>query len=347
MFTRSLPNNGKGASKRPSGGRGGNATSNIALWSAVALQQHMVQNSGLQGILPHAVPRPVQPTGGGPNRLSLAQKMGLVEAPPPPPTEPQWETCVAKAAYRNEAKQPCAICCEPFLATSSHAQVILDCSHVFHQTCINQLEKFARRAGHQPACPICRRLCYHKRVHYEGKAQVQNHAATRIQALMRGILARKKFLKMRLHADPKFRSDYAYEQLRGISDSYMAYAVSREKEVDSFLEEIDLTRQIANADMMSRQDWEAIREQILSRHESLECPICMGSIGCGAPSPTAGTPSSAAMHQQVQAGVMLSCSHCFHAPCIVAFENVALAKPGSVAKCPVCRAGYRKRPLVD
>jgi hypothetical protein len=344
MFTRSLPTNtavgGKGGASRGGAGRSGGS---IALWSAVALQQHMVQHSGLHGILPNAAPRrPLPPAPAGSSstlpsstRLSLAQKMGLVEAPPPPPTEPQWESCVQKAATRNDVRQPCAICCEPFLATVEHAQVILDCSHVFHQTCIQQLEKFARRTGNQPTCPICRRQGYHKRLHCEGKVQAQHHAATRIQSLIRGVLARKRALRLRLQRDPKFRSDYAYEQLRGISDSYMAYAVSREKEVDSFLEGIDLARQIAAADMMSAKDWESIRNQVLSRHESLECPICMGVVGGG---------GGGGAHQP---GVMLSCAHCFHSPCFAAYESVALAKPGAVARCPVCRSGYRKRPLVD
>lgn len=314
------------------------------LWSAVALQQHMLRN--VQGLPSNPLRPSVQPR---PGKLTLAEKMGLVEAPPPPPTDSEWEVAVNKSKHRHDCGSMCSICQVQFVSSSTEGQVILSCSHVFHETCIKQFEKFARRVGATPMCPLCRAPRYHKRVHYEGKAQVQHHAAAKIQALVRGVLQRRKYLKLRLKSNPQFRVDYAYLQLHQISDMYVARAAAREKEVDTFLEELDLTRQKAVADMMSDNDWHQIRAKILDRHDSLECPICMGTVDHG----TEGMASTNSSTQRNQP-YMLSCSHCFHGPCLDSFESFQLAavKQSSnalqaIPRCPVCRAGYAKRSLLD
>lgn len=321
------------------------------LWSAVALQQHMLRS--MQGLPTNLQPVSLPREG----KLTLAEKMGLVEAPPPPPSETEWQHAVSKSLHRHDCGRECAICQVAFVASSDTAQVILSCSHVYHETCIKQFEKFVRKSGADVSCPICRAPKYHKRIHYEGKAQVQNHAASRIQALVRGVQQRRRYLAMRIRANPQFRVDYAVEQLRTISDAYVIRAAAREKQVDRFLEDLDLTRQKAIADMYSDDDWQGIREKILSRHDSLECPICMGTID-------AAQESSGQQQQQrsepLPQAYMLSCAHCFHGPCITSFEKFAAAALKgsdttpptemmilSIPRCPVCRAGYAKRSLLD
>ena len=332
-------------------------------------------------------------------KLTLAQKMGLVEAPPAPPEEEVWEVAQKKAVNRGDALHPCSICHESFaLLQNTSAQVILDCSHVFHLTCLKQFEKFTRKAQGRDfvrQCPVCRHGHYHKRIHYAGKAQIQNHASTKIQSAMRGFLARKKYLKMRLSADPKFKSDYYFNKLSSMADAYLSYAVAREKEVDRFLEEVDLQRQRAVADMMSPADWQLLRAKAitsiqqaneakrrrleekqqqqlktkplmiaydgsvtesreeeyggsgLSPEEEMEgdvsCPICMNDI----------LPQ---YRQQQKEGAgstpfLLSCGHCFHNHCLSTFETFTnQQQPGGAAvipRCPLCRAGYVKKLLVE
>lgn len=291
-------------------------------------------------------------------RLSLAQKMGLVEAPPPPPDEEEWEAVVHRAVYRGDALHPCAICHESFAVANSSPQVVLSCSHVFHQTCLAQFEKFIRKSGASRSCPCCRKANYHKRVHYAGMAQIQRHAAARIQAVMRGVLARKRYLTLRLKSNPKFKSDYYFNKLQNMSDAYLNYSIVREKEVDRFLEEIDLQRQRAVADMMTRADWANLRATAWKNINALDyiastlgqasgevptitnfnglkeghgggvdCPICMVKIAPG----------------HAKDVVLLSCSHCFHRTCLATFET--FNKEMKIPRCPMCRAGYTKQSL--
>lgn len=335
--------------------KGGSGSKQTQLWSAVALQQHMLRS--MQG-LPNANPQSQRTGGseGGQQRLTLAERMGLVEAPPSAPTEDEWSFAVDKSTHRNDCGKECAICKSTFVSSHASAQVILSCSHVFHEQCIKQFEKFARRAGATASCPLCRSARYHKRVFYQGKAQVQNHAAAKIQAHVRGFLARKRYLTLRLRANPKFRIDYAATQLKAISDTYTIRATLREKQLDKFLDDLDLTRQKAVADMFSRRDWEEVRNKVLSRHDGLECPICMGTIDAEQEQ------STTTVRAQAPHAYMLSCAHCFHGPCLESFESFAAASAvdaasrisgissdmiSNIPRCPVCRAGYAKRSLID
>ena len=314
--------------------------------------------------------------GGWPGeRLSLAQKMGLVEAPPPAPNEEEWSAVVSRAAHRGDSLRPCAICHESFALPTSSPQVLLNCSHVFHETCLKQFEKFVRKSGGERRCPICRKAHYHKRVHYEGTAQIQRHAAAKIQAVIRGAIARKRYLKLRLESNPKFKSDYYFKKLQDMTDVYLNYSIAREKEVDRFLEEVDLQRQRAVAEMMNKADWDALRAKVwkavtaisglddddtgnvavitnsgeLQEPEEgyancgVDCPICMGRV----------KPELAADAD------LLSCGHCFHRPCLMTFEkfneaaangnNTNSSKIGAkpyIPRCPLCRKGYMKQPLV-
>ncbi|GLC35394.1 hypothetical protein PLESTB_000569400 [Pleodorina starrii] len=72
-------------------------------------------------------------------------------------------------------------------------------------------------------------------------------------------------------------------------------------------------------------DWDAVVARARARG-SLECPICLGSIS-----------------RRGNEGIAwLSCTHCFHVDCIMAFEAFELASGGALS-CPVCRSGYRRR----
>ncbi|GIL96363.1 hypothetical protein Vretimale_2221, partial [Volvox reticuliferus] len=72
-------------------------------------------------------------------------------------------------------------------------------------------------------------------------------------------------------------------------------------------------------------DWDAVMARARARG-SLECPICLGDIS-----------------RRGNEGIAwLSCTHCFHVDCIMAFEAFELASGGTLS-CPVCRSGYRRR----
>ena len=83
-------------------------------------------------------------------KLSLAQKRGLVEPPPPKLTESEWHTVEKKSQKRHE--DICPICREQFKLSE---QVILSCGHVFHRKCLRSFERFVRSS--KRACPICRK----------------------------------------------------------------------------------------------------------------------------------------------------------------------------------------------
>jgi len=88
--------------------------------------------------------------------LTLAQKYNLVKRPPEPLTEEQWAEAHAASKARSNVGEMCAICRDDFRAGD---QVLLSCSHVFHERCIKSFEKFA----HEKCCPICRSAQYQKR----------------------------------------------------------------------------------------------------------------------------------------------------------------------------------------
>lgn len=288
--------------------------------------------------------------------------MGLVEIPPPPPAKEEWEVILAKQRVRvveeKAGEYSCSICMERFITDSNNPQVLLDCSHVFHKTCLEQFEKFICRAREKKACPLCRKTHYHKKVLVEGPVQLRTIAAVKIQSLFRGVIARKRCQKLQWKANPVLAADYAYEQLKGISDKYLARAVAREKEVDDIIERMDLERQKALADLMNKSDWEAIRERILLRavgagdggyqqqhhHDDdddcgVDCPICLAPVV-----------GSDGVEHSTNSAVMLSCSHFFHRPCLDSFERIQQASGNGsgtivIPRCPVCRAAYAKMAL--
>lgn len=136
----------------------------------------------------------------------------------------------------------------------------MSCSHVFHERCFTQFEKFVQRQRRHDAhlfvfaannvnnrihnnlvnrhsvsevhnnltdmelpirvrlaCPVCRSVHYHKRVFYAGKAAAQRAAVVRIQALVRGFCARRRYLRRRLQLNSDFRKQYVQSHLARLS----------------------------------------------------------------------------------------------------------------------------------
>ncbi|GAX79225.1 hypothetical protein CEUSTIGMA_g6665.t1 [Chlamydomonas eustigma] len=85
----------------------------------------------------------------------------------------------------------------------------------------------------------------------------------------------------------------------------------------------------ANAWACEVVDWHAVVTKAKERGER-DCPICIGALG-----------------RRGKMGVAwLSCTHCFHLDCIMAFEAFELSHGGSPS-CPVCRAAYQRRCFSD
>ncbi|XP_037613338.1 RING finger protein 32 [Sebastes umbrosus] len=87
------------------------------------------------------------------------------------PPESDWDRIQSQVIQRDV--RDCPICltalCSPSLptetATSSHQQcrrtVLLSCSHLFHQRCLEAFEAFSIES--RPSCPLCRSV-YHKKL---------------------------------------------------------------------------------------------------------------------------------------------------------------------------------------
>jgi hypothetical protein len=103
------------------------------------------------------------------NRLSLAERLGLVDKPPLPKSQAEWRQIENKFLHRtmkNITEESCPICYENL---QFNDQVILSCSHVFHSTCLKSFEVFMRNKGKPKACPICRLTNYDSKPFVEGQ----------------------------------------------------------------------------------------------------------------------------------------------------------------------------------
>lgn len=214
-----------------------------------------------------------------PAPLTLAQKLGLVEAPEQLLSENDWQNVKTKSNERDDSKLPCVICKEDF---GTQEQVLLSCSHVFHRACLQAFERFTGKK----TCPMCRREQYQTRVIHEGAKQHRNKCATMIQAAWRGYVVRCWYMKLRETVpptDPKLKKKFYASRLSSITDRMLR---SCDFNIDVFLTEIDenlaASRAIfrnfdATFNIMSEEQWEEVQLKAVTRQE-LECPICLGAL---------------------------------------------------------------------
>lgn len=345
----------------------GKNSSNMAL-AAVALQDHMSRSLSLQDPfkkkkLNHRLPvakgtnervqqnlrktgKPSKNESGKqeynldpkPAPLSLAQKMGLIEAPELLLSEKEWKEVKEKSNSRQDSALPCVICKEDF---GLQQQVLLSCSHVFHRACLEAFEKFSGRKS----CPMCRKEQYQRRIIHEGAREHRLKCATRIQAAWRGFIVRQWYKKLRQTVppkDPKLRKKFYEDKFQNISDRLLQSMEARNQRVDDLLLEIDQSiaasrhaiRQIdGNIEgTMAEAHWDQVQLQAVQRAVS-DCPICIMPLG------EEGVHLS---NNPSRPTVLLSCSHVFHATCLQAFEEFSLDKHHV---CPVCRSLYEKKLL--
>ncbi|XP_067908033.1 RING finger protein 32 isoform X1 [Heterodontus francisci] len=280
--------------------------------------------------------------------LTLAQKMGLVDAPKAPLTDSEWQLVKKRSVQQGDSAQPCVICREEF---GIHQQVLLSCSHVFHRICMQAFEKFSGRKS----CPMCRKEQYQTRVIHDGARLYRIKCAIRIQAHWRGYIVRKWYKQLRRTVPPKdrkLRRRFYEDKLQEINDRLVR---SCDINIDELFSEIDqslaTSRRVLqqferqHVHTISEDEWEQIQLKAIQR-EVFDCPICITPLDhlnntmCHAASE--GPDGRKKCGPSVRQTVLLSCSHTFHYTCLKAFEDFS---EGEEHICPLCRSTYEKKIL--
>ncbi|XP_061096676.1 RING finger protein 32 [Conger conger] len=330
--------------------------------TAVALQDHISRNLSLCDPLPERhkssqrKQKPRKPSAGNtvgqrghhrddgpeekeyvldpcPPPMTLAQKLGLADAPPAPLTVDEWSRVKWRSVDQGDSSQPCAICREEFRL---QPQVLLSCSHVFHRVCLQAFERFSGRK----CCPMCRKEQYQTRVIHDGARLYREKSAVRIQACWRGYVVRKWYGEVRKTVPPKdkgLRRKFFEQKFQELSDSLVR---SCDTDVEEFLSAIDCELAWSRSALCQfeeqrvsetkEEDWDKIQEKA-ARQEARDCPICLAPLCLGTGRTEAGG----------RRGVLLlSCSHLFHRCCLEAFETFCLERR---PVCPLCRSLYHKR----
>ncbi|XP_065904743.1 RING finger protein 32-like [Dysidea avara] len=291
-----------------------------------------------------------------PPPLSLAQRIGLVEAPKGLLTESDWKLIKQKSQSREDSNQPCVICKEDFLLRE---QVLLSCSHVFHRACIKAFEQFSGKK----CCPLCRTEHYQTRVIYTGANLHRIRAATRIQACWKAYVVRKRYRELRKDCvpnEPILRKKFYEQKLSDVTDQLVQQCSSSAESADRLLSSIDDSLNLSRALMSSldhnlqplaslnEDGWYKVLNKAIQRNIT-DCPICLMPL----------KPSSVPLHHQhvqftsfilqptkeltTRTIELLSCAHLFHTPCILSMEEFSNHTITNI--CPVCRTPYIKQTL--
>uniref|UniRef100_UPI00398E387B RING finger protein 32 n=1 Tax=Pristiophorus japonicus TaxID=55135 RepID=UPI00398E387B len=282
-----------------------------------------------------------------PTGLTLAQKMGLVDAPKAPLTDSEWQLVKKRSVQQGDSAQPCVICREEF---GIQQQVLLSCSHVFHRICMQAFEMFSGRKS----CPMCRKEQYQTRVIHDGARLHRIKCATRIQAYWRGYIVHKWYKQLRRSVPPKdrkLRRRFYEDKLQEINDRLVR---SCDINIDELFFEIDQSMAISRRVLqqfqrqcvctISEEEWEQIQLKAIQR-EVFDCPICITPLDhlistmCHA---AAEGPDRREKCGPMRQTVLLSCSHTFHYTCLKAFEDFS---EGEKHICPLCRSTYQKKIL--
>ncbi|TRY98862.1 hypothetical protein DNTS_016661 [Danionella cerebrum] len=221
-----------------------------------------------------------------PPPLSLAQRIGLVAPPSSRLTTEEWAEVKTRSLLEGDSSQPCVICREQFCL---QPQVLLSCSHVFHKVCLRSFEKFSGRK----CCPMCRR--------------------EQIQAFWRGYLVRKWYTDIRKHVPPKdqlLRRRFFEKKFQELNASFVRACSI---DVDGFIDDIDCSVAMSHdiqrrfnrsVSQLEEKDWQEAHEKAAQRGVQ-DCPICLNHLDSS---------------REGRSVLLLSCSHLFHEPCLLAFE---------------------------
>jgi len=292
-------------------------------------------------------------------KLTLAQRLGLVEKPPKPLSNEEWVQIEEKNKKRED-HHSCPICLEGFKTPNN--QIILSCSHVFHKTCLSNFEKFSK----SKVCPICRRQNYEKKNYDQGFMTYLTNQIIKLQKMVRGFLVRRK-LYLELQKTYKATSTLFKRRLLGfklqlLNEKMSKKVRTRQKETEKLFVEIDKNLddkndfsskllEIQNIQKQTMENiqaviptitqkknlviennhqhtelsgkWKEIHKVAVLRNEH-NCAICFGDLKNG------------------KKLYLLNCTHLFHYDCLVSFEYYSIFTQHS---CPVCRSDYEKKEI--
>ncbi|CAM9707372.1 unnamed protein product [Chrysoparadoxa australica] len=137
-------------------------------------------------------------------KLTMAQMRGFERLPAPKLCSAEWGLIEARAQDRGDFGGPCPICQDRF---KQEHQVILCCSHVFHEQCLASLEKFL--GDKERACPLCRKMRYQRKLTRLGTLDWHRCCVVKLQSFVRGCIQRcmhHQRLKS-LYGSPHFNGD--------------------------------------------------------------------------------------------------------------------------------------------
>lgn len=258
--------------------------------------------------------------------LDLAEKIGLVEAPPPPLTNEQFETVKIQAQDRGFYNQACPICMEPF---GPDNLVLLSCSHLLHATCLMNFRKFARDHYLDQRCPVCRSHYEFVQVHAE--SAYNSRCAALIQRVFRGYEVRCHLNEFAPQGSALNRR-WVMAKVTHASNRLVSAMEHQSDAVDAMLSAIDAdleySRQIMKAAEMREKviDWDKVKKEALERGIG-ECPVCLRQM------------------KEDDCSVT-SCGHIFHTHCLKSWLSFCSGsdKPGT---CPVCRAIFQWKQVIE
>ncbi|OHS98520.1 hypothetical protein TRFO_35052 [Tritrichomonas foetus] len=258
------------------------------------------------------------------HNLTLAEQLGIVEPPPAPLTNEQFETVKIDAQKRGFYNESCPICLEKF---GPDNLVLLSCSHLLHATCLMNFRKFTR--GQRHLCPVCRSPYEFVEVKAEGA--YHDRCARLIQRVVRGFLIRDKIGR---EAPPGsyLHRRWVISKAQDASTRLVRAMDNQSDAVDAMLSSIDADLEYARSVMRAAEerdkviDWDSIKFKCLEREDD-ECPVCLRKM---APDESSVT----------------SCGHMFHTTCLNSWLSFC-QNQNNQPTCPVCRAIFQHVEMIE
>ena len=259
------------------------------------------------------------------SQLTLAEKLGIVEPPPAPLTDEQFETVKIEATKRGFFDEVCPICLEKF---GPDNMVILSCSHLLHATCLMNFRKFSR--GHQNLCPVCRQP--YEFVEVRAESAYNNNCAREIQRVFRGFMVRNKLGELAPEGSELHRK-WVINRAHLASDRLVS-AVDRQSDaIDAVLGSIDHDLEWARAIMRAAEeqgkevDWTAVKRTAVERCSNEDCPVCLRPM-------------------KESDSAVTSCGHMFHIKCLQSWLKFCEAS-SQTPSCPCCRSPFQWEPIMQ
>lgn len=289
--------------------------------------------------------------------LTLAEQLGIVEPPPAPLTDEQFETVKIDAQKRGFFNEVCPICLEKFGPDNI---VLLSCSHLLHATCLMNFRKFTR--GQRHLCPVCRSP--YEFVEVRAENAYHDRCARDIQRVVRGFLIRDKVGR---EAPPGtyLHRRWVIARAQDASTRLVRAMDNQSDAVDAMLSAIDADLEYSRNIMRAAEerdkqiDWDTIRAKCLARlstsssccshcdhnhekdehhhdgvcsdnhaeNEAEECPVCLRTM----------KPEEASI---------TSCGHIFHTTCLSSWLSFC-ENQSRQPTCPVCRAIFQSTTLIE